>query len=217
MYTAILFDMDGVLLDSEPLFLKAINDNLSEYGVDIISDEENQSFLIGTTIHQTWERIKSVRELDKTVEDLITDYEKHVLGIFGGPLDARPGVQALVEYCNKMAIPIAVASSSQHRWIDIKLKAIGLTGVFDSIMGGDDVKNGKPDPEVYVESARRLGKDATECIAIEDSPVGISSAIASGAFTIAVKTESTEGLDVSAANVLIEDLTHFDYGLLSKP
>ena len=84
-------------------------------------------------------------------------------------------------------------------------------------MGGDDVKNGKPDPEVYLESARRLGKDATECIAIEDSPVGISSAIASGAFTIAVKTESTEGLDVSAANVLIEDLTHFDYGLLSKP
>lgn len=215
LYKAVLFDMDGVLLDSEPLFLRAINDALIEYGVDIISHEENQDFLIGTTIVQTWERIKEVRDLDKTVEQLIIDYEHHVLAIFGGPLDARPGVKDLVDFCRSSSIPIAVASSSQHRWIDIKLAAIGLTGVFDSIMGGDDVVNGKPDPEVYMRSAGRLGKTASECIAIEDSPVGVSSAVASGAYTIAVKTDSTAGLDVSQANVLIDDLTYFDYQLLT--
>ena len=213
-YKAILFDMDGVLLDSEPLFLRAINDALGEYGVDIISDEENRSFLIGTTIYQTWDRIKSVRKLDKSVEALISDYEHHVLQIFGGTLDARPGVTALVNFCQSKSIPIAVASSSQHRWIDLKLNAIGLSGAFDSVMGGDDVINGKPDPEVYLRSAEKVGQIAEDCIAIEDSPVGIASAVASGAYTIAVKTDSTLGLDVSAAQVLLEDLTHFDYQLL---
>tara|TARA_A100001037_G_scaffold306854_1_gene357255 strand:- start:24834 stop:25493 length:660 start_codon:yes stop_codon:yes gene_type:complete len=216
VYEAILFDMDGVLLDSEPLFLKAINDSLIEYGVDVITDEENRSFLIGTTIHQTWERIKSVRSLDKSVEELISDYEQHVLQIFGGPLDARPGVKDLVAYCKSQHIPIAVASSSQHRWIDIKLKAIGLYDVFDSVMGGDDVTNGKPDPEVYLRSAEKLGISPIDCIAVEDSPVGIASAVSSGAYTIAVKTDSTLGLDVSAAAVLLDDLTYFDYQLLKQ-
>ncbi len=89
-----------------------------------------------------------------------------------------------------------------------------MSGAFDSVMGGDDVINGKPDPEVYLRSAEKLGQIAEDCIAIEDSPVGIASAVASGAYTIAVKTDSTLGLDVSAAQVLLEDLTHFDYQLL---
>lgn len=214
-YKAILFDMDGVLLDSEPLFLRAINASLKAHGVAGVTERENQDLLIGSTIEQTWSRLKQTRNLSKSISDLILDYEKYVLQIFTNPLSVRPGVHKLISYCTDNQIPIAVASSSQHRWIDIKLKAIGLANVFDSVMGGDDVVNGKPDPEVYVKSAEKLGINPEWCIAIEDSPVGIKSAVQSGAFTIAVRSDSTIGMDVSRAHIILETLEYFEYSLLT--
>ena len=82
-------------------------------------------------------------------------------------------------------------------------------------MGGDDVINGKPAPDIYLKAAAGLGLPPGECIAIEDSPVGIAAAGAAGIYTIAVRTDYTRHLDVSQANAVLESLADFDRALLA--
>ena len=90
-----------------------------------------------------------------------------------------------------------------------------MTDAFPVALGGDDVANGKPAPDIYIRAARLLGLEAADCVAIEDSPIGLAAASASGAYTVCTLTDSTRHLDLSAANVIIENLEHFDYGLLA--
>lgn len=214
-YRAILFDMDGVLVDSEPLFLSAINRLLEQDGVTPISVEENERFLIGTTIGETWRQLKLNRPLPLPTEQYIQRYDEIVRQVMMEELAPQPGVRELLDTCNRRGLPKAVASSSLHMWVDLKLNAIGLTGAFDAVLGGDDVTRGKPEPDIYVKAAGQLGVPPQECIAIEDSPVGISAAVASGAYTIAVRTEYTKNLDVSMAHLILESLVDFDLSLLA--
>ena len=215
-YRAILFDMDGVLVDSEPLFLAAINRLLVEEGVEPVSVQENEEFLIGTTIGETWRQLKLHRPLPKPTEEYVSRYDDIVRQVMQEELEPQPGVRELLAACNRRGLPKAVASSSLHMWVDLKLRAIGLTGAFDAVLGGDDVSRGKPQPEIYLKAAERLGVPAGECIAIEDSPVGIAAAVASGAYTIAVRTEYTRNLDVSQAHTILETLEDFDLSLLAE-
>ena len=215
-YRAILFDMDGVLVDSEPLFLSAINRLLVQEGVEPVSVQENEEFLIGTTIGETWRQLKIRRPLPLPVEDYINRYDDIVRQVMQEELEPQPGVRELLAACNARSLPKAVASSSLHMWVDLKLNAIGLTGAFDAVLGGDDVTRGKPEPDIYIKAAESLGVPPAECIAIEDSPIGISAAVASGAYTIAVRTEYTRNLDVSQAHTILETLEEFDLSLLAN-
>ena len=214
-YRAILFDMDGVLVDSEPLFLSAINKLLEQEGVEPVSVKENEEFLIGTTINETWRQLKLRRPLPLPASEYIQRYDDIVRQVMMEELAPQPGVKELIEACNERGLLKAVASSSLHMWVDLKLNAIGLTGAFDAVLGGDDVSRGKPEPEIYIKAAERLGVPPDECIAIEDSPIGIAAAVASGAHTIAVRTEYTRNLDVSQAHTLLESLVDFDLSLLA--
>lgn len=214
-YRAILFDMDGVLVDSEPLFLAAINRLLVQEGVEPVSVEENEEYLIGTTINETWRQLKIHRTLPLPTEEYIRRYDEIVRQVMMEELEPQPGVRELLEVCSRRGLPKAVASSSLHMWVDLKLNAIGLTDAFDAVLGGDDVSRGKPEPEIYITAAERLGVPPAECIAIEDSPIGIAAAVASGAYTIAVRTEYTRNLDVSQAHTVLESLEDFDLSLLA--
>ena len=214
-YRAILFDMDGVLVDSEPLFLSAINRLLVSEGVEPVSIPENEEFLIGTTIGETWRLLKLSRPLPLPAEDYIQRYDGIVRQVMQEELEPQPGVRELLAACVARGVPKAVASSSLHMWVDLKLNAIGLTGAFDAVLGGDDVSRGKPEPDIYILAAESLGVPPGECIAIEDSPIGIAAAVASGAYTIAVRTEYTRNLDVSQANEILETLEDFDLSLLA--
>ena len=83
-------------------------------------------------------------------------------------------------------------------------------------LGGDDIDNGKPAPDIYIKAARLIGLAAGECVAIEDSPIGLAAASASGAYTVCTLTDSTRHLDLSAADAIIENLNEFDYTLLAE-
>ena len=214
-YRAILFDMDGVLVDSEPLFLSAINRLLVQEGVEPVSEQENEEFLIGTTIGETWRQLKIHRTLPLPAEEYISRYDDIVRQVMQEELEPQPGVRQLLEICRDRGLPKAVASSSLHMWVDLKLNAIGLTGAFDAVLGGDDVARGKPEPDIYIKAAEALGVPPEECIAIEDSPIGISAAVASGAYTIAVRTDYTRNLDVSQAHEILETLEEFNLSLLA--
>ena len=214
-YRAIIFDMDGVLVDSEPLFLNAINRLLAQEGVDPVSEVENQEFLIGTTIQETWRQLKLRRPLPLPAETYMQRYDVIVREVMMQELAPQPGVRSLIAACRQRGLPVAVASSSRHIWVDLKLAAIGLTGAFDLVLGGDDVTRGKPEPDIYLKAAAGLGLPPEQCIAIEDSPIGIAAAVAAGTCTIAVRTDYTRHLDVSQAHAILETLEDFDLSLLA--
>lgn len=215
-YKGILFDMDGVLVDSEPLFHKAVNIMVERCGAAPITEEENNRYLLGTTVEETWIRVKELRDVPQTPAELLAGYNEVVKEVLRSDLTARPGVRALIAEAQRRGLPIAVASSSLREWVDLKLSVIGLTDAFAIKLGGDDIENGKPAPDIYIKAARLIGLEATECIAIEDSPIGLAAASASGAYTVCTLTDSTRHLDLSAADVIIENLEAFDYGLLAE-
>ena len=215
-YKGILFDMDGVLVDSEPLFHKAVNIMVERCGAAPITEEENNRYLLGTTVEETWVRVKELRDVPQTPAELLAGYNEVVKEVLRSDLVPRPGVRALIAEAQRRGLPIAVASSSLREWVDLKLSVIGLTDAFNVKLGGDDIENSKPAPDIYIKAARLIGLEATECVAIEDSPIGLAAASSSGAYTICTLTDSTRHLDLSAAHVIIENLEEFDYSLLAE-
>lgn len=215
-FQAIIFDMDGVLVDSEPLFLQAINRVISNEGASPISDEENEEFLIGTTVEETWRRLKELRHLPRPMEAYVQQYDTVVKRVLREELAPQPGVTRLLAECVRRGLPKAVASSSLRTWVNLKLEAIKLEDAFDVVLGGDDVSQGKPSPDIYRLAAQCLGVPPQKCIAIEDSPIGIAAAVGSGAYTIAVRTYSTRNLDISSAHAILDSLEEFDLSLLAR-
>ena len=214
-YRGILFDMDGVLVDSEPLFHKAVNVMVERCGAAPITEEENNRYLLGTTVEQTWVEVKKLRDIPQTPAELRAGYDAVVREVLRADLTPRPGVRALVGEAQRRGLPIAVASSSLREWVELKLAVIGLTDAFPVRLGGDDIERGKPAPDIYIKVARLVGLEPGQCVAIEDSPIGLAAASASGAYTVCTLTDSTRHLDLSAADVIIESLLDFDYGLLA--
>ena len=215
-YKGILFDMDGVLVDSEPLFHKAVNMMVERCGAAPITEEENNRYLLGTTVEETWIRVKELRDVPQTPEELLSGYNEVVKEVLRSDLVPRPGVKDLIAEAQRRGLPIAVASSSLREWVNLKLSVIGLTDAFAIKLGGDDIENGKPAPDIYIKAAGLIGLETSECIAIEDSPIGLAAASSSGAYTICTLTDSTRHLDLSAADIIIENLEEFDYSLLAE-
>ena len=214
-YQGILFDMDGVLVDSEPLFHKAVNVMVERCGAAPITEAENNRYLLGTTIEQTWIQVKKLRDIPQSPAELLHGYNAVVREVLRSDLTPRPGVPELVAEAKRRGLPIAVASSSLHEWVELKLSIIGLSDAFPVKLGGDDIQNGKPAPDIYIKAACMLGLEPSQCVAVEDSPIGLAAAAASGAYTVCTLTDSTRHLDLSAADVIIETLLDFDYGLLA--
>ena len=212
-FQAIIFDLDGVLVDSEPLFLNAVNMLLEQEGATPVTEEENRTTLLGTTVEETWRRIVQTRHLPHPFPHYIERYDPIVKQVLQERLAPQPGVPRLLEALRQRGLKAAVASSSLRSWVDLKLTTLGLQDAFDTVLGGDDVSRGKPDPDIYLLAAQHLGLSPRECIAIEDSPAGIAAAVAAGTYTIAVRTTFTRGLDISQAHLFLDSLDCFDLTL----
>ncbi|HMS60086.1 MAG TPA: HAD-IA family hydrolase, partial [Tepidiformaceae bacterium] len=129
-----------------------------------------------------------------------------------GPAEPLDGATCLVLDLHRRQVPIALASSSRRPWVDACLARIGLDGVFDEVVTGSDVANGKPDPEIYLLAAKRLRLPASACLAIEDAPAGIASARAAGMRCWAVRTEYTRGLDLGEPDREFDSLSDIAIG-----
>ena len=215
-YKAIVFDMDGVLVDSEPHFLDALNTLLIREGAAPITEQENKTQLLGTTVDETWQRIIAMRGLPRPLDAYVADYDPVVRQVLQDEMKPQPGVLSLISAIRERNLKAAVASSSLSSWVELKLGILGLSDAFDFYLGGDDVENGKPNPDIYLLAASKLGLEPAQCIAIEDSPPGISAAVDAGMYTIAVLTDYTRELDLSRANTMFDSLEQFDLSLLGS-
>jgi HAD superfamily hydrolase (TIGR01509 family) len=181
--TAVLFDMDGTLIDSEPVWFETEVRLLAEYGFDLgpehwekVLGQPNEvacNYLIGVSgIPLTW------RELSERIETAMAAQ-------LSQGLDLLPGAKDLLVELQAAGVPTALVSASSRRIVDACLGVIGAD-FFRHTVSGDDVSRSKPAPEPYLLAARLLGAAPGDCVALEDSPNGVASAQAAGCQVLAV-------------------------------
>ena len=210
--TAVIFDMDGVLLDSEPLHYEAVRLILEEQGVEFPLDDYFR--YLGTTLTSTWDDLCERYPITMPFDQFEARYNSDVLDQYlaGAPLIR--GARELLAQLRDAGVPIAVASSSHRVWVDAALSGAGLREYFEQTTAGDEVSMGKPSPEIYLKAAEKQGFDPEDCIAVEDAPAGVESARAAGMKVVLVRSELTNDLDL-ASDWQVDDLTQFELTWLS--
>jgi HAD superfamily hydrolase (TIGR01509 family) len=211
-YEAVVFDMDGVLLDSEPLHHIVLNEVLAAEG-QTLSFEQYRPY-IGTTLEYTWSDIVRRLALRGSVANYIEQYDAGILESYRRHSVIAPGVEALLEMLAARGLRLAVASSSRMSWVEAALETLGIRGCFELIVSGDMVQHSKPDPEIYLLAAQRLGVPPERCLAVEDSPKGAQSARAAGMTVVGVRTEYTAHFSLDGAVVVLDSLEQFAPALL---
>ncbi|MGI8587142.1 MAG: HAD family hydrolase [Chloroflexia bacterium] len=182
---AVIFDMDGVLLDSEPLHHAAMNAVLASYGYSV--EDAEFSDYIGDSSENAWRAVISRRALPGDLADWVARYGDAVCAVISECGAPMPGLQALLEDLRQDGIPMAVASSSPMRWVETSLDRIGVRSYFRALVGGEMLLRPKPAPEVFLRAALMLGVQPSGCLVIEDSPRGLEAAREARMFVVALQ------------------------------
>lgn len=204
MIKAVIFDVDGLMFDTEPLFSK-IQSGIAERRGKTFTSEIKQK-MMGT---KQIDGVKiMLRELDirEDPEAVLKEYVDSYKELIKKEIQPMPGLFELLDFLEKEKIRKAVATSSMKEWIDIIFNKFNLLSKFESIITAEECKRGKPDPEIYIRAAGKLDLDPFDCLVLEDSPNGIKAAKDAGCLAIAVPNEFTKGQDLSRADLIVEKL-----------
>lgn len=213
-YRAVIFDMDGVLADSEPLYFEAINALLGRYGTSI-TDEQHRQVMAGGP-REAFGSILRLAGVESvvSVDAYLEAFEPVILEHLQRMMEPLPGARELIGRLRERGVPLGLASSSKVSWINATLGAISLAGAFDVVVSGTQVAHPKPAPDVYLRAAELLGAEPAQCIAIEDTPTGLRSVNAAGMFAVQVRSSSTAFEPQPHADLVLESLEDFDTSLL---
>ncbi|WMF96200.1 HAD family hydrolase [Aerococcus mictus] len=203
---AVLFDMDGVLVDSEYTYLETKTQMLRDRGID--KDESYQYQFMGTTHEHMWQVMKDECQLPESVTFYIQEMNqrRHEMIARDG-VKAIKGVVDFVKALHGAGIPLAVASSSPRAEIEQFMEELGLDGCFQVYVSGEEVDHSKPTPDIFIEAARQLGVSPKACIVFEDTKNGSLSTHRAGAYTIGFENPDYPSQDLSAADEIISDFS----------
>lgn len=204
MKKLIIFDMDGVLLDSETLYMDMNQLFFKQLGASI-SIEEHQTF-VGISATKMWTYIKDKFNLKETVEQL-KEMEKELKyqTLKSAQLAPTDGVVEFLEELRQNEYTLAIASSSLKKNIDLILSKLDLKNYFDLIVSGEQVVKGKPDPDIFLKVANHYQRLPQECIVIEDSTNGVSAAKAAGMTCIGFYNPGSGKQDLSSADHIMDN------------
>ncbi|MFG1842597.1 HAD family hydrolase [Micromonospora sp. NPDC049175] len=206
-----LFDMDGTLVDSEKLWDVALEELAREYGGEL--SEDARRAIIGTSMAESMRLLHDdLGQPERDPEISAAWINARILELFRGGLPWQPGAYELLRAVRAAQIPTALVTSSPRALVEIALDTLGRDN-FDTVVAGDEVVAAKPHPEPYLTAARLLGVPIERCVAIEDSPTGVASALASGAAVLAVPAEVA--LARTAGVHQVQSLTGVDLELLA--
>lgn len=205
----VIFDMDGVLLDTEPHYTAASAEVCGRYGCEFTLEHKSQ--MLGRRALPSAEWLVSELGLPLTGEEFILEREPILYALFrtAGPM---PGARELTGHLAASGVGHAVASSSSRRSFEIKTGAHGAWfGRFDAVVLGDDpeVHEGKPAPDIFLVAAERLGARPEECLVVEDAPAGILAARAAGMRVVAVPDRGIDAALFPPADEVLPSLTAF--------
>lgn len=175
---AVLFDLDGLMVRSEPLSLKAWQQLLAEFGYTL--SEEEYPELIGIDGDATVNVLRRWMDLPMSNGEIINLHYEYWIAIVKAEVQPVDGLFDLVEAVQARDLEIGIASNSRSDYVHCVLDTIGLNGNFKCVVASDHVERGKPAPDVYEAAAGCLGVETVDCLALEDSPAGLQSAITAG-------------------------------------
>jgi len=203
---ALIFDFDGLILDTETPDLLAWQEIYRQHGQEISLQEWGQ--IVGGTGNSNFEPAIHLQSLLGLPLDLssIRQSARQLSDSAILQQPVQPGARDLLETASNKLYQLAIASSSPHDWVDNHLKRLGLFDYFEAILCGDDVTRTKPDPGLYLAALHALNIQAGEAIVFEDSPNGILAANAAGIFSVAIPIPLTAQLGVDHASLVLGSL-----------
>ncbi len=211
-YRAVVFDLDGVLWDGEPLYREAFNVVLRPLGHEVTEPEYDQ--IIGSSVEAAWEWVIGHFRLTGLPAQFHAAYDVAVLDLLAQPVEPLPGVRETIARLKSIPVPVGLASASLRQWVDATLAGIGLAAEFDVTVSASEVERAKPAPDMYLVAAENLGVPATECIAVEDTRTGVASARAAGMYVVQVRAASTALPPIEEADAVIESYAEFNFSLV---
>lgn len=202
MQKTVIFDMDGVLVDSEYTFLTTKTEQLKDAGVP--KDVSYQYQFMGTTFDFMWQQMKTELNLPESVAYYIDDMNRRREAMIAQDgFRAIKGAQALVKRLVSGGYRLAVASSSPKSDIIRALTELEMIAAFDVLVSGEEVAHSKPEPDVFLEAAAQLGVAASDSIIIEDTKNGSLAARRAGAYVIGFKNPDYPAQDLSNADIVV--------------
>lgn len=208
---AVIFDMDGLMINTEPLQSKAYEEILREYGKDPIFYPSGVVQKVGVREDENWEIIKKRHTLSENTDVLIQKRQKKYLDLLHKNITPQPGLLALIELLRNHGLKLAVASSSDKNQILLVLNGLNIRQHFSVIISSHEVPHGKPAPDVFIETAKQLQVSSEACLILEDAESGIIAAKAAHIKVIAVPNKFTKDQDVSEANLIVSSLTQITW------
>lgn len=204
-FGAVVFDLDGVLIDTEPLFEETANQLLARRGLTLVPEVAHA--VMGTPAVRTLQIVRDHYRLPETIEELAAESGRLFWDVFtAAPPPLLPGVVPLFDQLKARDFPIALATSSSSAYVRRVLAPHGLLERFAFLLTCEDVTHGKPAPEIYEKAATRLGRRPAEIVVVEDSPNGMRAAQAAGARCVVVPHERVPRDAIGGADAIVPSL-----------
>ncbi|MGI6084307.1 MAG: HAD family hydrolase [Acetivibrionales bacterium] len=205
MIKALVFDLDGVIIDSERISTEVTLQILKDAGVE--SDSDEISKFVGMQNEKMWTILIDRYQIKEFVEQLMKKQKDYIIEWFlNGELEPIDGVMELLEEARRKNLKIGLATSAPRDYAEYILNKIKAAEYFKVLVTSDEITKSKPDPEVYITAANALGIKPGECVAIEDSTAGIQAAKSAGMKCIGYKNPNSGNQDTSKADYAVASI-----------
>ncbi|HBJ1647633.1 HAD family phosphatase [Clostridium botulinum] len=212
---AFIFDMDGVIIDSEPIHRQVHGEIMNTLGINISKGE--LALYAGATNEYIFTKLKERYGIKKSVSELMDYKSKLIINkVKEESLEPINGIRELLNALRKNNIKIAIGSSSPRSLIEAVIDKFNLHSAFDCIVSGEEVERSKPYPDVYIEVSKKLGINPEKCIVVEDSHNGVQAAKSAGMKCIGFNNVNSGNQDLSKADVRVDTIRKIDIYNLCK-
>ncbi len=200
----IALDMDGLLFDTERLYWHVSDTMLRRRGYRFSADLQQR--MMGRIALAAIEEMIDFHSLDESPQQLLDESDELYGNLLGDQLQPMPGLDQWIELLERLQIPFGLATSSRRMFVDRIFARVRWRSSLSFMLTGDDVRRGKPDPEMYLMAAQELSIAPANMLVLEDSGNGCAAAVAAGALTVAVPSEHTKGQNFDGAMLVAESL-----------
>jgi HAD superfamily hydrolase (TIGR01509 family) len=205
MIKAVIFDMDGLMIDSEPIQSKSFEHVLKEHDKRPVF-KNGVVQVVGITAKDNWKLLKEKHDIKANINVLLDKKRKIYRKLLQDNVSPRKGLISLVKRLHTAGIKMAIASSSSPKNIQTVLTGLGLNDYFDIAISGESVRRGKPYPDVFLKAAEKLGLPARSCAVLEDAESGVEAAHQARMKVIAIPNRFTRHHDLKKADLVLPSL-----------